>query len=196
MPWATKILYPMEKWLPIHVAPESDPKAATPSEPAWQVISSPPTNEAAEPPPGVPVYWWKHPKSSWPYATPWAKKQFGVLPPMQTWMMENHTDHFPPLGIIKVNMYDTKTPIGQQIAFQKIRMHMRHLSPDEMSLKMAQMPFGIRYYARGMAWDQYTGTSEYIEVKSREIKWNYPGEHPFTKTSSAATKEPPKDLFT
>jgi hypothetical protein len=159
MAWTTKTLYPAEKWLPIHVAPEP-----------WQVISSPPSMELPKPPPGVPVYWWLHPKKDWPYSVPWAKKEFGVLPPMQTWMRENHTHHFPPLGVIKVRMYgqsEQQIPEGQQIAFQKIRIHMRHLSPDEVKLKMMSTPFGVRYYARGKAWDKYSGGSEYKEINEK-----------------------------
>jgi hypothetical protein len=174
MSWATKTLYPVEKWLPLYA----------PNDP-WEVVPlvTDPNYPNSKPPSGVPTFWWKFHKSLWPYKTPWAKKEFGVLPPMQTWMADDHTHHFPPLGVIKVNMYDTKSPQGQQISFQKLRMHMRHLSPDEMKLKMASMPFGFRYYARKMVWDRYTGSDEYIEVKSREIKWNYPGIHPFTQTS-------------
>jgi hypothetical protein len=165
MPWETKILYPVEKWLPVNVSPASDPKAATPSDPAWQVITTP--NEPAKPPVGLPVYWWLHPKADWPYATPWAKKQFGTFPPMQTWMWEHHTDHFPPGGIIKTHMAGQKVvEATERISFQNIKMHMRHLSPDEVKLKIAVTPFGKRYYAQGKSWDKYNGSSEYVPVKS------------------------------
>jgi hypothetical protein len=155
------------KHLPLYVPPASDPKMATATEPAWEVISSPPKDELPTPPPGLAVYWWKHPKKNWPYATPWGQKIFGVLTPMENVMAENHSHHFPPLGVIKLQMYDTKTPVGQQIAFQKIRAHMPHLSPDEMKLKMMQTPFGMRYYSRARAWDKYSGSSEYVEVTEK-----------------------------
>jgi hypothetical protein len=188
MPWATKTLYPAEKWLPLYA----------PNDP-WEVVplASDPNFPWAKPPPGVPVYWWKHPKKDWPYQTPGEPKIFGCFPAMQTWMADDHTHHFPPLGIIKTHMAGQKvTEATERIAFQNIKMHMRHLSPDEMKLKMTVAPFGMRYRARGMAWDKYTGSSEYIEVKSRDNKWNYPANEPFTKGGSATSEEPTKDLFT
>ena len=64
MTWATKILYPAPKWLPLYVPNDN-----------WERIPSPPRpGEAPKVPDGVAAYWWKLPKSQWPYQTPWAPK--------------------------------------------------------------------------------------------------------------------------
>ena len=84
-------------------------------------------------------------------------------------------------------MYGQQIPEGQQIAFQKIRIHMRELSPDQMGLKIANTPFGPRYYFQGAAWNKYGKLIPEEELEQEKVEMK--------KIEQEKKAEKMKDLF-
>src|SRR3984957_6781271 len=162
-PWPIKYLMPAEKWLPLYWPNEE-----------WEVISFPPAFDnngnrvAAKPPDGAIIPWWKMPKDQWPIEAPWAGKVFGAWPASQITMSEDLPPSIwpgghraPPFGFIKLKMPGTpdvsgyQGPKGNQIPFVNMKIHMRWISPDEMKVKTAITPLGLRYYFQSEGWSQY-----------------------------------------
>jgi hypothetical protein len=159
-PWPFKMLTPVVDWLPIKA----------PNDP-WQVVLSPPAFDAdgnrvaPKPPPGVPVYWWRQAKETWPYRDemPWENKQFGAWPATQITMSDDlppsiwpgpHRVH--PFGFIKLKMDgepDAPYTKGNQILAMDMHVHMRWISPDEIKVKTAITPMGPRYYIQSPNWE-------------------------------------------
>jgi hypothetical protein len=108
------------------------------------------------PPPGLPVYWWKLPREYWPYKDemPWEPKIPGAWPPSQITTVDD-VSSVPSFGYIKLKVPGEPDTSGNQIAFVNMKMHMRHLSPDEMKVKTAITPLGPRYYLESAGWSQY-----------------------------------------
>jgi hypothetical protein len=160
-PWPIKYLMPANKWLPLYAPLDS-----------WEVtaLDSLGNRVAPQPPPGVPVYWWKLPREHWPYKNemPWEAKVPGTWPASQVTMSDDlppsiwpGKPNVPPFGFIKLRMpgdvavSGDQTPKGNQIAFMNMKIHMRHLSPGEMKVKTAITPMGPRYYFQSEGWNQY-----------------------------------------
>jgi hypothetical protein len=169
-PFPIKYLMPANKWLPIY-APLDDWEKTT--------LDSLGNRVAPQPPPGEAVYWWKLPRETWPYKDemPWEGKVPGTWPASQVTMAEDLKPSIwrgaytvPPFGFIKLKMPGTldvsgdQTPLGNQIAFMNMRIHMRHISPDEMKVKTAITPMGPRYYFQSEGWSQYE--FDYKEFKN------------------------------
>src|ERR1700733_7285043 len=123
-----KYLTPVPKWLPIY-APLDD----------WEKtpLDSLGNRVAPQPPEGLPVYWWKLPRSTWPYRDemPWEAKLFGAWPASQVLMAEDLSipsvwpgpKRAPPFGYIKLKMPGTpdvsgyQGPKGSQIPFVNMK---------------------------------------------------------------------------
>ena len=130
------------KWLPIYLPPEP-----------WEIIANPPTNprQAPQPPAGQAVYWWKLPKSTWPYRDemPFEPKVLGALPASQISMPED-LQNWPPLGVIKLKVPGQIISSGQQISFMNMQIHTRRISPDEMKVKTAITPLAAYCVVPGL----------------------------------------------
>jgi hypothetical protein len=158
-PFPVKYFTAAYKWLPIQYPPEP-----------WQVRDATYPIQAPMPPPGLPVYWWKLPRETWPYKDemPWEQKSFGAWPASQITMAEDLKPSIwpgpqttPPWGFIKIRMpgppdiSGDQNPKGNQIAFMNMKIHMRYLSPDEMKVKTAITPMGPKYYFQSEGWNKY-----------------------------------------
>ena len=160
-PWPMKYLTPSTKWLPLYAPLDS-----------WEVtiLDEHGNRVAPKPPEGLPVYWWKLPRETWPYRNemPWEAKAFGAWPASQVLMSEDLPPSIwpgghraPPFGFIKLKMPGTpdvsgyQGPKGNQIPFVNMKIHMRWISPDEMKVKTAITPLGPRYYFQSEGWSQY-----------------------------------------
>jgi hypothetical protein len=164
-PWPMKYLTPVTNWLPIKIGPDF-----------WETISSPPSfdefghRQRPKPPEGLPVYWWKLPRATWPYREemPWEDKILGCWPASQVLMPEDLRPSIwpgkyttPPFGFIKLKMpgppevSGEQAPKGNQILFNRMKIHMRWISPDEMKVKTLITPLGPKYYFESQAWGQH-----------------------------------------
>jgi hypothetical protein len=98
-------------------------------------------------------------------------KSFGAWPASQVAMSDDlppsiwpGPKRVPPFGYIKIKMAGQPDTKGYQIPFVNMKMHMRYLSPDEMKVKTAITPLGLRYYLQSDNWTQYE--YDYKEFKA------------------------------
>jgi hypothetical protein len=147
VPWPIKYLLPAVKWFPLYW-----PNAE------WEVIPFPPTPGVAQPlPDGAIGPWWKIlPKSQWPVQAPWSEKVFGAWPASQVSMPED-LQSWPPFGIIKFKVPGEPDQKGNQIAWTKMKIHMRpDLGPiHHMRVMSRNTPMGQKFYLMDDNWSQY-----------------------------------------
>jgi hypothetical protein len=153
-PWPVKYLLPAIKWFPLYW-PNGE----------WEVRSFPPSwpMEAPQIPDGLAIPWWKAPKDTWPYQTPFEPKIFGAWPASQISTPGDVRNH-PPFGYIKLKMPGQIVTSGNAIPFTNMKMYMRHLSSTQMKVMTIVTPFGPKFYLKSEDWDKYE--KEYREHRA------------------------------
>jgi hypothetical protein len=146
-PWPIKYLMPVYKWFPLYW-----PNGT------WEIRGTEFPRQRPKPPEGLAVPWWKQPKEHWPHfqwGPPWEEKVFGAWPASQVSMAED-LQSIPPFGYIKAKMPGEPDISGNQIAWIKMKMHMRHVTSVEMQMMTVVDAFGVpKFYLKGEPWDQH-----------------------------------------
>ena len=129
------------------------------------------------------VRWWKQPKDTRPYKTPFEPKVFGAWPASQVTMAEDLAPsiwpgraNVPPWGFIKLVMPGTpdisgdQNPKNHHIHMTGWKIHMRYLSMTQQKVMTVVTPFGPRYFLQSKDWEQHQNKEQAQLLRSEWVK--------------------------